>query len=326
MLRLQSLVQLLTKVFTVLLLSVSAHANVRGFGDGAISIKPFVDAPSFKVVIVPKVDTNNRKQIMRPHIHSQVGVDLSTSIIGIGYATRVPTPEDQKLLKGETEYDDYRLSLTFPSLFLSLNAQRYTGFYIENSSSIDPATGGTNPYIRLPDLQVTNASVSGTYTFEPDEFSLKAAWDQTVRQNESGGSWLAGGYVGDTRFKDSAPILTSQTRSDFGTDQNLREGRFTSVILRGGYGHAFVFARKWFVSLTGLLGYGPTFGKTFDGTLNREFSTTGVLADALISLGFNGDTFFAGFFASGGTISYETESLKISSEVALARVYMGMRF
>jgi hypothetical protein len=321
-------VQLRSNLFLFLLItfSLNAQASVRGFGDGTISVKPFVDNPSYKVQILPKVDTNGRKQVMRPHIHQQVGVDLSTSIIGIGFATRVPTPEDQKLLKGETDYQDYRFSLAFPSLFISLNAQRYVGFFIENSSSIDPTTGGSNPYIRLPNLELTNASLGATYTFSPETFSLKAAWDQTVRQTESGGSWLAGGYVGDTRFTDTQPIITSQIRSDFGSEQNIREGRFTSVILRGGYGHTFVLAQKWFLSLTGLIGYGPTFGKTFDGTLNREISTTGVHGDALISLGFNGDNFFAGFFASGGTVSYQTESLNISTEVALGRLYLGMRF
>jgi hypothetical protein len=315
------------KVIAIILITLPAFAgNVRGFGDGTISVKPYVDLPSYKLTISPKVATTGSKEILQPNIDERVGVDVSTSIIGIGYSTHVPTPESQRTLKGETKYDDYRLSLVFPNLFFALNAQRYTGLFVENSSAIDPTTGGSNPFIQYPDLELTNVSLDFTYTFSPEDFSLKAAWDQTVRQTETGGSWLAGMYLGDTRFKNNGPILASQIKGNFGSEQDIQQGRFTSVILRGGYGQTFVFANNWFISLTGLFGYGPTFGKTSDGTQDRELSATGILGDVLISLGYNGDSFFAGFFANGNTTSYQTASLKLESEVALARVYLGVRF
>ena len=321
--------RILGKIAVLLFASITAHASVRGFGDGSISIKPYVEFPSYNIELKARNEQGaavGTSVKLAPHLSALSGVDLSTSIIGLGYATKAVSSEEEIRMKGETDYDDYRLSLTFPSLFFLLNYQSYQGFFIENSTTIDPTTGGSNPSILYPDLHLTNASVNATYTFSPESFSLKAAWDQTVRQSSSGGSWLAGVYVGDTRFKNNAPLVPSQIRSGFGVDQDLREGRFSSVIARGGYGHTFVLSQKWFFSLTGLLGFGPQMGKTYDGIEDRKHNTTASLADFFVSTGFNGDTFFAGFYGMANLTNYTTQSVQITSAINVSRIYLGVRF
>lgn len=317
-------------VMSLAVASVPAHA-VRGFGDETVAVRPYVETPSYDFRL--KVRTHDgsgvtgRQVIWSPNLRTLSGADVSIGDwIGFGYAGKGPMSNRDRVNKGITDYDDWRLNIAFESIFVLLGFQKYQGFYLQNSSSIDASTGGSAPSIQSSAMKIQNVTASLTYIFHPQRFSLKAAFDNTVRQESSGGSWLVGVGASEIIFSDEQPLIPSQIRSEYGVDQNLIKGRFSAFLVRGGYGHTFVLGRKWFVSLTALLGLGVQAGKSTDTIETRSNNSNANLLDALLSAGYNGDQFFSGLQVIGTTTTYRTTSIEIDSAIYSTKVYIGVRF
>lgn len=308
-----------------LLFGFSAQASVDRFSGKTFVTKLFAEVPGYDLQFKSQIHSKNLK--FQPHVAGVTGVSVSLlGLFGVGYGFRNPIKEEDLNKKGKTDYEDWRFSFAYDEFNLDLNYQSYEGFYLENSETVDPSWSSGQDFLQYPDMKLENISLNFTYVWSPDDFSLAAPLDHTVRQNKSGGSFLLGAAVNQTRFSNSEGLFPDAVAAQYGDDQNLTEVRFLALTAKAGYGYTFIWSENWYASLAALLGGGVHLGKFNTPTTSYDKQDSSYKADALISIGYNGDSFLSGLTATADSTSFKTDSTEISSNIWKLRLFLGARF
>lgn len=309
--------------FVLLLLCMPAFAHDE-FNRTFLALKLFTDTPGYDIAFKSVEDGKTLKY--RPNVNQTWGLRLALrDWVSVGYGFKIDQQDEEKIKKGHTDYQDWRFDFNFRHFSVGLNYQEYNGFYIDNSSSADPAWTSSLPQIQFPDMRLHTGSVNFTYVWSPEDFSLIAASDQLVRQRQSGGSFLMGMSVSDTEFVNKGAIIPAPVRSEYGVDQNIEAGRFLVVTAKAGYGYTLVIGQNGFLSGTIQVGGGQQRRIYRDATTERSSWHVATKTDAMVSTGYNGDRFFGGIKAMGDATIYRTESIEISSGLWSLSLFIGGR-
>lgn len=311
-------------LLSIAILLPSGAANAKSFDGKIVTVKPWVAIASYGYTL--KSDSGAQLK-WNPNTRAATGVDLYFhGYFGFGIGGLTDLKSEDRVLKGDTNYSDYRFSWAFKSFQATANYQEFRGFYLENTEYIDPSWAAGAPYYQQPDMASSHKSVSFTWIMEPEKYSLEAATDQSVRQESSGGSWLVGGSAAQARFSNTTPFVPSAVTGAFGADAGITSADFTNFSLRGGYGHTFCFGPKWFATTQGLLGIGQQFAHYSDANAGHDDTRIVPKFDILLSGGYNGDQWLSGLIIDADASSYRTASTEFSVGLATLKLYAGTRF
>ena len=315
------------RVVLLLLLTAPslAEAKVNLLRHKAVTVRGFLETPSYAVSLDSRISSS--KVRWEPNLRALSGVDFSIrGFLGFGYGFIGNEDPQARDKNGRTTYSDYRLGATFPSWQLTGNLQTYRGLFISNSSDVDPSYAGSSVNIQDPTFQVQNLSVNFTYIFDPDSFSLQAAIDQSARQEESGGSWLAGLATSDTRLISDRQLIPTAAQSGYGSDGPIRSAHFDTFTVKGGYGYTIAWTPNFFTSV--LLNIGIGYGrKEYDnGTQYKTGSFTASKGDALFSIGYNSDSFIASLVAIVDSYTFSTDFINLPTSLVSSKLAIGTHF
>lgn len=307
--------------------SLAVQANVRDFGK-KISIALVNETNSFTLGLTPTITGANTRVNYSPNTTSISGVEATAYGFTVAYKTAsVMSPKDQ-VKRGSTSYEDIRGALSLgdkKQWTLVGYYNRYGGMYINNSDDLDPNFATTGIYIQRADFSIFNSGLAAMYVFSPEKFSLAAAVFQSAQQTASAGSFLAMVGWDGTLFSATDPIIPSQARAQFGKDALLTSGKFTTASAAIGYGYTLT-ARSFFLTLVALIGPGYQWRQyTVNGV---DESSTRNTAKTIYggTLGYNGESFFAGVSLVNNSTNYHTDSVAFSVALSSGRVFLGMRF
>ncbi len=311
-------------LFTLFFTS-SAFAQISDFNDKLVTGRFYVESPSYEVDI--KSQSNSASEIIwKPNIRALNGVDFAIKdflTLGIAWATQVDSGQETQF--GNSNYNDYRLGINFNGFHADANYQRYTGLYVENTTSVNPAA--TND-VKIQDhnFTATNISLNSTFILNPKTFSIIAALGQSDRQESSGGSLLLGLALSQTSFQSPTGLIPSLVRASYGSDQNIQNVQFYSANFKIGYGYSFIWSQYWFLTVLLDFGGGPAFRSYTDGVTTTSSASGTHKADALFSFGYNGNSFLAAVIATADNTEYSTSSLDIPSIIGDIKIAIGAHF
>lgn len=314
-------------IFISLLFSPPAFAAVDRFPSDPVTVKFFSEGPNLSLGFQSLDPTAAVGEVeYQPNVGSPAGISLSyAGLFGFSYITEI---NEEKVTddKGRTSYDDYRFTFAFDSFMVNLNYLRYHGFFIENSDQIDPSLPDDEPFIRRGDIKSSNVGGSFVYVFSAERFSLPAILDQTQRQEQSGGSWMAGASHSEFEFTGDSALIPDQVQDQFGSDATIFRGRFSTLSATLGYGYTWVFRSKFYISGLVMVGTGRQL-RSYR-TENGHVSDDGRVEkfDARFGIGYNGDTFFLGAHSYGDATTFKTESIRIRAELLNFQIFWGFRF
>ncbi|MCB0356327.1 MAG: DUF4421 family protein, partial [Bdellovibrionales bacterium] len=286
-------------------------------------------APSYQLSLTPEEESTQQKVNYKPNILALAGYRLTFLGLTVSYLQDVlRKPEDDEKF-GKTSYEDIRLS-TFlgkeDQWYINFYYTRYKGLYIDNSEEIDTALTDNDPKIYNEDLEIFNFGSAILYVFDANEYSVAAPYSQTAQQKDSGGSWLMRLSVDSSLIQDDSPIIPTQVRLLYGSDQNLVKARFISTILQGGYGYSLVW-NNFYINLQGLVGVGV---QNRDWTNENEAalsSLTNISKWSIwASVGYNSENFFVTLRQQNDETKYETKSINIFSNLSWWQIDLGVRF
>ncbi len=301
-----------------------ARAETTKFDSKFLTVKPWVAIASYGYGL--KNDAGAELK-WNPNSRAGTGLDFYLhGYFGFGIGGLTELKSEDRILKGDTNYSDYRFSWAFKSFQVVANYQEFRGFYLENTSYIDPSWTSGAPYHQQPDMYASNKHVSFTWIMDPGKYSLEAASDQSVRQSSSGGSWLVGGSAAQARFSNTSPLVPTAVAGQYGVDASVTSADFTNLSARGGYGHTFCFGTNWFATTQGILGLGQQFAHFSDATGTRQDTRLVPKFDLLLSTGYNGDQWLSGLIVDADAASYRTASMEFSVALATLKLYFGTRF
>ncbi|MEQ1875543.1 MAG: DUF4421 family protein, partial [Bdellovibrionia bacterium] len=135
------------------------------------TVKTFIEAPGMNLDF--KGIASNRKVQWKPNTRGNVGLGVSVAgIIGGSVSAKGSLTREDRIARGDTNYQDWRFFLNYSWIQILLNYQEYYGFYIENSAEIDPTYANSPNKIQEPRMTARNYSVNSTYVWSPERFSL----------------------------------------------------------------------------------------------------------------------------------------------------------
>ncbi len=216
-------------------------------------------------------------------------------------------------------YKDYDLNINFYSKRFCLNAN-----YQHSSSLSGNIYYGDDTYrMNSGDTEMKVWNITAYYIFNHRRFSIAAPFSQSYIQRRSAGSWLAGISYQGGKVKPTDEL--KENHPEF-RDVRLSIGH---IGIGGGYGHNFVFGRKWLLHLSFL----PTFvvynrnNISVDGErLNVGHMRFDMLFNERVALVCNfSPRYFAGINAVANNSFFGTKSIAMHQGKWAAHAYFGMR-
>jgi hypothetical protein len=259
-----------------------------------------------------------------PNFRPKIGLYYSYKSTTVGWLIPLFLPQSEIDRRGPTRETHILLRKHWRSAGMEFYYQSYRGLYADSPLS-ELSTHWPDRYPQLPNATVVNYGINSYFSLDPKHYNLRAAFDFTDFQSESGGSWLIAPFFNhvelaigdvfipgsDSSSPQSAPSFSRLTLNTFGAGF--------------GYGYAWVLGRRFVV------GQASAGGGLQLQDLKRETEEISQAAPALIlnakvSAGYNFEKYLVGIRLLGSSLSSKVRDLQVSSNLASAQLFFGGRF
>ena len=305
-------------IFVLFFVSGLARAGVEDY-PATWTLGASASVPSFEFDLqVP----NEKPIIYKPNSKMKVGVAASYKGLGLSAKQTLKNDKQQNIARGETKSTDYSLNLYFQKIALDLFYQDYHGFYIQNFMD------QSGNYVTTPNAVGKNIGGQIYYLFSSDQYSMASAFDQTQREDDSGGSWIA------STFFNSSSIDTGSTAFINGNQTVLQQNgykplsaHFNTAGLALGYGYSWRFWSGWFCSLQMMLGGGYQERKITDAITESKENGPAVKSTFHLGFGYSTNSYSTGLRALGDQIQAKAKSGdQMATRSVLAEIFFLYRF
>lgn len=260
-----------------------------------------------------------------PSFHPRLGPRILWKEIGLTATFALPVPEAEQRRRGDTQQNEVILNSYWRQNAIDLYYLRIRGFYIASPWQ-EFSVHKPERYPQVPDAVVSSFGFNWYYVFQPETYSLKAAFDQSEFQKESGGSWLISPF-----FNHFEMSLGTRFIRGIGDDRvtelpRLASGRFDSLGASFGYGYSLIYGR-FFASLIGAVGPGAQYqkiGRSED--VDVQNLTLAVKINVNGSLGWNFKSYVGGFKAILDSLSSDISGTRVASNLVSGQLFFGARF
>lgn len=291
-----------------------------------LNVKVGFLSPSFRLGTESRVDgvLGSEVQFEPPSV--------SKNFIGLGYRNLGATlkwggrqNEDSISKYGDGSSLDFQFNLYGRKLTQQYFYQNYSGYYVLNTPSVDPAYP-VDKYIQRPDLSTRHYGVNFIYNFHPEQYSRAVSFDQSGRQVRSGGAWLASLGLHNHAFSANPQLIPGGVASKYGELATLQKGDILQASLSGGGGFTWVFFEGLTISGEVLLGYGLAY-ENFETETHYYRRTAGSLnSNVNLSFGYNGRDNYVFMQVGADNYTYDLPDLSLRATSQQASFSYGYRF
>jgi len=286
---------------------------------------------SFKLFTLNKtsaldlINADKDRITLRPNGSTNLGVGFNNKFIGIAVSFGLPRAQSNIEKYGQTTKLDVQFSYYGKRIGLDGFLQGYKGYYMANPEDY---IAWDNPYYpQNDDLQVISYGVNAFYLFNSKKFSYKAAYQRTMVQKKSAGSFSTGIFFHHDVVKSDYGLIPQEVSDAIWTDFDLKDFNAFSIGLSAGYQHTFVIKENFFISLQATPGLG--YRRLSVESLDHQTGDVNELAWkflARFSVGYEFKHFYVG--AMGSTIfrNIEYNSYIIDLGTEQLRIIVGKRF
>ncbi|MBN2747153.1 MAG: DUF4421 family protein [Bacteroidales bacterium] len=290
-----------------------------------ISAGPIYNHKTYRFIIADRWGIGNPIEF-QPNVNDRLGVRVQYQrfIINLHF----PLPSNNYIF-GNTKSTFLGISfqLPFKNWQHDFYYQNHRGFYIANADDIIPSYIAGKPFPKRGDLRTMEFGWTSMMVFS-NQFSMKAAINQSEKQLRSKGSFVLGSSVLFHGFSADSAIIPKERAKFFQDIDALAKGRFLTFTIGPGYAYTYVF-QDFFV--TGMIlinggfqfqGYRNDgfFGKTkFGFRLNSSLNYR-------IAGGFNLEKFYGGLVYDFQNQHIKIEDSKITTRLEGVNLNCGFRF
>lgn len=301
---------------------------IQKYGSNIISLAPLISAPIFTTSFTPKSDDHDDKfNLYRPYLRDIIGFTFNYR--AITFSAKVKgriSPEDQNLY-GKTRYNLLRLRVYTNAFIFDFFHNNFNGLADRNANAYDTTRTESSPYIKRPDIRTRYTKLKVLYILSHKKFSYRAAFRFTERQKKSQTSFYISSHAYRLSNWADSSFFNRGQEGAFGSMQDLNNLRVYAVGLGPGF-IATVVKKKFFFS----------FRAEFLGDLQHHNAQNnennllskgwrgGVMGDIALSLGYNGDKFYATFISSADRNIIALPHIKATTTFFNNELTIGMRF
>jgi hypothetical protein len=241
-------------------------------------------------------------------VSARIGFSLKNTIVNIGYGFSLGDTfgESDKVNKEvkNTDFIDLKLHKYGQNYILDLFFQHYKGFYNDDKDKIEV----------YPDLTVSQYGAAFSYLFNGENFSSGAAFEQSQKQLDSAGSFIAGCGIYFTKVNNADDVFAENENYD----TNLRIG------ISGGYAYSYVLSQHWLLSAGITEGFYTGKYLYRSGDLLMNFNTL-----LRMSIGYNCDNWGVSLFFTHNVYHYNVfkdEALSLNLNAQEFQIKYARRF
>ena len=260
-----------------------------------------------------------------PNFAPRLGTRLVYKDFGSTLTMSLPIPKAEIERRG----DSTQASLVFNSYWrqfaFDVYYQRFRGFYAA-SPFTELSVHKPERYPQVPDAQVLNYGMNWYLVWNPEDYSLKAAFDLSEFQTRSSGSWIAQPFYNHLEMLLGSGFIAGTDPNAIPHQPNLGAGRFDTLGTALGYGYTFVHGH-FFTSAQGAYGPGIQFQRIK--RTDADYSNVWSLAAKLnvnVAAGWNYADYVGGLKLMTDSIWAKVLDTQVSSSVVSAQLFFGRRF
>ncbi|MCB0369119.1 MAG: DUF4421 family protein [Bdellovibrionales bacterium] len=295
--------------------------------DDNLKVEFGIKTPVLSYDIKAPSDISSSQLKYKPNTNSKTALGFSYRNIGLSISGNNPTSEDSNNKYGKTSSTDFQLRF-FGKRTYEFFYQTYSGYYIENSSEIDPSYSNTDIKIQRSDIKTKNYGFNLYWNLDDKDFSQAVAYDQLGVQKESawGLSWLL--HASQSSIESDSTLIpdTSPIKSSFGSVADIKDLHRNSLAGGIGIGGILSYHNFYLASLFALgLGYQSFNYQTINST-GGSSTDTGTYASFRASLGYNGQKNIFGVQLLNDSVNTNILKGQITGVTTEAKIFYAYRF
>lgn len=258
--------------------------------------------------------------LMVSNPYCNLGIQANYSVLSLGYSVDLNSVAGSK----EAKHKKLVFSVSCARLYGEAYFWENKGGTVIRKFGNDPTDGNNIRNYPFEGMRFKAFGAIGMYIFNYRKFSLPAAYDLSMRQVRSAGSWMAGisGTFYDCDF--DFTMLPEEIKEHTRLPELLYTLEYNSVNLMGGYSFNWVCNRHFLFNTTTMPGIGVSFSFSRSTPGRKElFSTT---IRQMFSLTYTNRSFFAaGTSTFHGNMLF-TDDIGFMSGIFNFQISAGIRF
>ncbi len=288
---------------------------------------------STKSLDMQVVNPGNTKMAIqyKPSTAYNWGFGLDYKWLSLELTTRLPLLPYIGLHRGKSEQWGFRFGSTGRKVWFTSFIQYYAGQYIENPQLIDPDWLRKKTYYPArPDIENLAIFLGANYAFNHRRYSHNAALSQIDQQKKSAGTFVLGGALMGYATQADSSVVPQALWQKFPSETQLTKSATVAFAITFGYVHTFVIKQRFFIHLGLIPGITvQASSATMADATTREYpSNYGGMAEARLSLGYNGKKYYGGLTSASMAFSGNTQNggSVLTYNYSNLRLFFGRRF
>ena len=271
------------------------------------------------------INEPNGRIVLVPNGNTSLGLGFNYKFAGLALSFGLPQSPASITKYGQTQILDLQVSSFGRRIGFDGFLQGYRGYYMANPK--DHMDWNESYFPQSPDLQILSFGAQAFYMFNSKEFSYKAAYQRTMVQKKSAGSFSTGIYFYQDKVTSDNGFVPQEITDSVWADFDLKEFSTFSIGITAGYQYTFVINGNFFISLQGTPGVGL---RRFSGsTVSDNLGIVDQLAGQFLAkaaLGYEFKHFYIGATASTIIRSFKYRNYLVDLGTEQFRVMIGKRF
>lgn len=260
-----------------------------------------------------------------PDFHPRLGPRLFWKEYSLTVTFALPIPEVEQRRRGNTDQTEVLLNSYWRQNALDLYYLRIRGFYIASPWQ-EFSAHKPERYPQVPDAVVSSFGFNWYYVFNPERYSLKAGFDQTEFQKESGGSWLVSPFYNHLEMSLGTRFINGIDDDRVTELPKLASGRFETAGASMAYAYSYIYGRAFASAMMGA-GLGAQYqkiGRTSAGTVENLSGALKINVNG--ALGFNLKSWVGGVKFILDSLSADVSGTEVASNLVSGQFFFGARF
>jgi len=311
--------------------------NAIAFKSDTLYIKPYrshfslrlysgLKELSFKIYNGKSDDNAIDRIIYKPNNSVVCGVGFSIKNLLLSLTTKLPGTDLRSDRFGKTDISDYQLNLTLRYLHISLYHRYYDGFYISNTSKIDPDFANIGIRIIRPDVNYLTKGFETIVSLNPKRYSLNASFKMTEQQVRNVWAGLVYANITSVNISGDSTLVPYNLQSNFSSQDLMKKGDYFGGAIQPGITYSYTFG-KFFINPMFFAGLGYIQKKIYIvGNGFNEYNDIYFRMSSRINFGYNSNWFFTGFTIEWNNSFLPNRNLSINTSNFNVMMMGGFRF
>jgi hypothetical protein len=291
------------------------------------AIKLFLIDNGFTYALTPKNNSlftdaqlKDARVIYNPYIPPTAGVSLNIKGVGASYVFKFTDDYLDTTGQAKSAFKQFQMNIYKTKFGFEAYYQDYQRFYYKykGDDSLSKDLKNYNSNIRAYQF-----GANAILIFNGKKFSYNAAFNQTVLQKKSAGSWMLNFSLKFNELK-ANDLIPDAVKPYYGSYTDLQRNRNYAFLIQTGY--AFNLTKSSFYFSGALMGGAGIQNQTYSFPIGKFYKISFPLVGrAKTSLGYNGKIIFTGVFANADVMQSSIKAIKTQQMVSSYGLYVGFR-